>query len=606
MPITSQSHNSIIRHRVERSSILCLLVLLLSSLVGFDAASQNQRRVTPQIPHANRYQRNRVFLERADSLISGPMAGNIVTYQVLKGNVEFSRGDMHLYCDSAHFYDASNRVDAFGNVRMDRADHLSGSADELHYDGNTEIVTLTGNVSLSKDNRTLTSDQIFYNVRTNTGRYVTGGKLQDPANVLTSLRGDYNFTTEKAEFNDNVQLINDRDHYVMNTSRLLYNTKTHVATLVEPTHITAQDNEITTSSGTYNTVTEVSTLTKRGAQQPKLNSKDGRSLTGDSLRYDRHKQEGYAKGNIRLDDPKHKVIMTGDYGYHNEKTHISYATKRALAKIYNKSNAKPGERSDTLYFHADTLRTFFEKDDTIRVITANNGARFYRKDLQGLSGYMLFSERDSILNLYNHPVVWSGERQVYSPNEINVHMRDSSSVDWVTIPNRGLIVEHLGEVYYNQLSGKNIKAYFETVTDYTDHGDSTHTDLRHADVVGNVKALFYPMENDSTYNKFITSESGYLSVDMKEGRQIDKIKMWPEVSGTVVPIYLAKRSQLYIEEFQWLDNLRPKQPMDVIDISDEMKSMIGDAYTIQSELNEELLRGPVKAGKVETGKDQSK
>lgn len=576
-------HTSLSRHKAAKG-ILCLLTLF-SLLFSGSAFSQKhkEKKVTPfkpEIPNASRYQANKVFLERADSMLSGPVENPMNSYIILMGNIEFSRGDMHLYCDSAHYYDQINSIDAFGNVRMERSDNLSGRADQLHYNGAKEVMNLIGNVSITKDNRTLTSQAIDYYVTSNTGKYTSNGKLEDPKNVLTSIVGEYNFNTDNAVFTNNVDLVNSRDNYNIHTNKLLYNTRTNVAKLVEKAEITSDENKIVTSNGNYNTDTEVANLYVKNGVQPKLFAKDDRTLEGDTIHYERHKGVGTAKGRVTVVDSKHQAILTGGYGYHNENSHVSYATDRALARIYNKENAKTGERSDTLFFHGDTITTVQEPDKN-RVLTATGGVKFYRKDVQGICGHLSFAQRDSILNLYNHPVVWSGDRQISSDNEINVHMRDSSSVDWATIPNKGLIVEHLGEIYYNQIYGKSLKAFFEKSTTYYDDGtESTTNELRHADIVGNVKTLFFPMENDSTYNKCVRTESGYLSLDLKEKQQVDKVKMWPEVSGTVIPLYIAKMSQLKLDEYQWFDNLRPKSPYDVLDISADMRNMISQPYEI--------------------------
>ena len=513
--------------------ILCLLTLFISSYT-ISVVAQNKQHVKttkpakpyePVIPQANRYQANKVFLERADSMLSAPVENPANSYILLMGNIEFSRGDMHLFCDSAHYYDQLNSIDAFGNVRMERGDGLSGRADQLHYNGSTEVMNLVGNVSITKDNRTLSSQAIDYYVPTNVGKYESNGRLEDPKNVLTSIVGEYNFNTDNAVFSNNVDLVNSKDNYNMHTNKLLYNTRTNIATLVEATDIISDENKIVTSSGNYNTDSEVANLYVKNGVQPILYAKDDRTLEGDTIHYERVSGEGTARGNVRVVDPKHQAILTGGFGYHNEKNNVSYATDRALARIYNKEDAKQGERSDTLFFHGDTITTIQEADKK-RVLTATGGVKFYRKDVQGICGNLSFAQRDSILYLYNHPVVWSGERQISSDNEIRVHMRDSSSVDWALIPNKGLIVEHLGEIYYNQISGRYMKAYFEKSTQYFDDGtQSTKNELRHADVEGNVKTLFYPMENDSTYNKCVRTDSGFLSIDLKPGQEVDKVKM---------------------------------------------------------------------------------
>ena len=54
------------------------------------------------------------------------------------------------------------------------------------------------------------------------------------------------------------------------------------------------------------------------------------------------------------------------------------------------------------------------------------------------------------------------------------------------------------------------------------------------------------------------------------------------MNGTVTPLFAIKKSQLYLEKaFKWFDDLRPKNPDDIFNISDEMKTMINSPYTVQ-------------------------
>lgn len=582
-------------HKGHRKA-LCLLLLVMAVISGVSVMAQSkpsrtsqsqtstvrQKKITPQIPKADRYQPNKVFLEHADILEAN--SANF-EFQILRYNVVFRRGNMYLYCDSAHFYDKTNSIDAFGNVRMTRGNNMNGSANNLHYDGITEMLNLMENVVIEKDGRVLSSDYIDYDVKANTGRYSNGGNLRDTdGKDLSSVLGTYDFNSDKAYFSENVVLVNDREKYVMNTDRMNYDTRSKVATILEETVIVSDSNKIYTNQGIYNTATERATLYNRS----RLVAKDGKTLTGDTLYYDRKKSEGSAKGSIVVTDPKHDLILDGDYGYHNEATHVSYATRRARARQFSKN--------DTLFFHGDTLKTYvyYNGTDSVRVLMATNGVRFYRKDIQGLCGYLTFANNDSILNLYNHPIVWSGERQIYSENEINVHLQDSTSIDWATIPNQGLLVEHLGEVYYNQLTGKTIKALFEKVDTVENGKRRKGVDLRHVDVTGNVRTVFFPMEEDSTYNKCVRTESGFLSLDLKSRQEIEKIKLWPEVNGTVTPLFVIKKSQLYLEKaFKWFDDLRPKDPDDIFNISAEMRAMIDSPYVVQEK---ELERISLSSG----------
>ncbi|MDE5940900.1 MAG: hypothetical protein K2H14_02200 [Muribaculaceae bacterium] len=82
-----------------------------------------------------------------------------------------------------------------------------------------------------------------------------------------------------------------------------------------------------------------------------------------------------------------------------------------------------------------------------------------------------------------------------------------------------------------------------------------------------------PQENDSTYNKIANIESSFLSADFKN-QTIERMKMWPETSGTMTPLYLAKKNLYYLPQFRWFEPLRPVSPRDVFNISREMLDLM--------------------------------
>ena len=179
-----------------------------------------------------------------------------------------------------------------------------------------------------------------------------------------------------------------------------------------------------------------------------------------------------------------------------------------------------------------------------RIAKAKGRARFFNQQIQGIADTLIYEEFDSTLYMLRKPIVWSGERQIYG-KRIDVHFNDTT-VDRAYLPESGVLSEHVDEDFYNQLSGKNMVAIFKNKF------------LEHLDVKGSVAAIFLPMENDSTYNRLVSAESSTLSIDMGE-KQMNKLKMWPEVTGSVIPLFLVKKSQQFLPNFQWYDFLRPKR-----------------------------------------------
>lgn len=548
------------RHKVLNGFLCLLAVCLLNVLFGNHSYAQkrqtknpkpaqnasaaeniNEPKIKPTIPGADRYQKGKVFLEYADRLTMDESVS--LDYQVLNGNVQFRKGDMYMFCDSAHFYDKQNSLHAFGNVRMEQGDTLFVYADRLFYNGEQDLAKLRYNVRMENRNVTLFTDSLDYDMLSNIGYYFEGGKIVDDKNELTSVYGQYAPDTKDSEFLFDVELTNDR--YVMRTDTLFYNTDSHIADIVGFTTIVSDSNTIYTDKGWYNTETNKATLYQRSL----IVGKDAQTLTGDTIFYDRDTGFGEVFGNMVLTDSVKSSVLMGDYGYHNEKTNTSFATKRAMAMDFS--------QKDTLYLHGDTIRTYLLEDSS-RVMCAYPTVRFFRVDVQGLCDSISFMSRDSMLFMHKHPILWNEQRQVLG-NVIKVHFNDST-VDKAYLPEYGFLAEHIDEEFYNQLSGKEMIAYFE------------NGEMKQLDVSGNVMSIFLPMENDSTYNKIVNTEGSFLIVKLNN-RQMEKLNIWPDVTGNVTPLYLAKKSQYYLKGFQWYEAIRPKDKTDIFNIPEAMKTL---------------------------------
>lgn len=507
--------------------------------------SQNataQQPIRPTIPSADRHQPGKVFLEHADVLnMDQQVSGG--EYQILKGNVVFRKDNMFMYCDSAYFYDKTNSLDAFSNVRMEQGDTLFVYGDELNYNGPEEFATLYGSagrpVRLINRDVKLVTDIFYYDLGQNYGFYDVGGVLTDKQNRLESMRGEYYPDTKDADFYDDVELksLRQGDTLFMYTDILHYNTNTHIATISAPTRIINRDGRINTSSGYYNTNSGVGDLYHRST----VYSNKGNTLTGDTLFYDRAKGFGEGFGNVILTDSARKSSLLGDYGYYDELRDSAFVTGRALAKEYK--NGK-----DTLYLHGDTINAYLVLPDSVRLTNAFHNVRFYRSDFQGICDSLSMADVDSTMRMYYNPVIWSGERQIFG-NLIEVHLNDSTA-DRAHLPDFGMMAEFIGEDCFNQLSGDKMTAWM---------ADST---LRRLYVEGSVQTIMFPMEKDSVYNKYAFTETSFMDAYFKKG-QVDTVRMWPETTGTITPLYLAAKNSYFLPKFKWLERFKPTSPQSV-------------------------------------------
>lgn len=523
---------------------------------------------------------DKVYLEHADRLVKTLASVNETgEYQVLTGNVRMRKGGMVMTCDSAHFYENSNSFEAFSNVRMEQGDTLFVFGDQLFYDGAEELATLFADpgktVRLINRDVTLKTYVFYYDLRQDFGYYDNWGELSDRNNTLTSIEGEYHPATKDAWFYNRVELMSPRrqknDTTLMMTDSLNYNTATAVAEILAPTRIVNSDGVILTHSGTYDTRSGVANLVSRST----VLTNRGNTLTGDTLIFDRNKGIGEAFGNVVITDSARQSRLEGFYGYYNDPLDSAFITGRAVAKEYS--------RGDTLFLHGDTIKAYVEINgtDSVHITDVFHRVRFFRSDIQGICDSLSATDADSLLRMYRNPVIWSGNRQI-TGNVIFVHSNDSMP-DKALLPEGGIMSEHIAEDCYNQLSGNKMTAWLN---------DST---IERLYVEGNVMMYLFPMENDSTYNKYVYLESSTMDAWFEDSRP-KKINFWPETNYDIVPLYLAKRRDYRLQAFRDYADLRPLSPDDIFIVPEGMTELIESAT-----LNDKTLRHHPAAERQSTG-----
>ncbi|KAA6341513.1 LPS-assembly protein LptD [termite gut metagenome] len=500
------------------AGVLCLFTVCF--VIAQDVKTEKKRRV--DLLHADTGQADK--LSRPD-------------VQVLIGSVKLRHDSMYMYCDSALIYEKTNSVEAFSNVRMEQGDTLFIYGDYLFYDGMAQLAMLRNNVKMINRNTELTTDSLNYDRIYNLGYYFEGGTMTDEENVLTSDWGEYSPATKLAVFNHEVQLENPR--FTLTSDTLKYSTLSKQATILGPSYIVSDNNHIYSERGIYNTSEDQAELLDRSVL-----TNEGKKLTGDSLFYDRRAGYGEAFDNIQMNDTVNKTMLTGNYCFYNERTGEAFSTDHAVAVDYS--------QGDSLFLHADTLKmnTYYQKTDSMyRIMQAYYKVRMYRTDVQGVCDSLVFNSKDSCLTMYYEPVLWNGAQQLLG-EEIKMYMNDST-IDWAHIINQALTVEQKDSIHYNQVSGKEIKAYFEK------------GDMRKIDVLSNVKVVFYPEDGkDSTMIGMNISETSVLNLYLKD-RKMEKMVMSPKSNGTLYPMDQIPPDKLRLPTYAWFDYLRPLSKEDI-------------------------------------------
>ena len=530
--------------------------------------------VSPTIANMPRRESDpRVFLDHADILHKQ----STDSFMIISGNVQFTKGPMVMNCDSAHFFPATESFDAFGNVRMEQGDTLFIFAEELNYRAPEQVAFLyaapAGKVRMINRDVTLETDEFVYDLGIEVGYYTVGGVLYDKKNRLTSMEGEYVPATKDANFYNDVHLFStgDDDTLVIFSDSLFYNTDSHIADLKSPSEIINKRGTIYTRDGLYDTTLDTAAL----YAQSVIVTPEGRTLTADTIFYDRLAGRGECFGNMLMTDSARQTSVFADYGFFYDPTDSAYATGRLLIKEYS--------QDDTLYLHGRQLNIFrvitdvdipavpadtvagtpeipaWVRHDTTNVADIWPRVRFFRSDMQGICDSMRITGADSMMRMYRNPVIWNGERQIHG-NVIEFHVNDST-IEYARLPEQGFMTERLTGDYYNQMSGKEIMARF------------FDGELREMDVNGSVEFIMYPEENDSTINKQVNAQSSFMTVRFSNNTT-EYVKLWPETTGKATPLFLLRKSMLFLPKFKWFKGMRPVSPADVMVVPPAMEELM--------------------------------
>lgn len=556
-----------IKHKIPLVGILCLLGLYI-----FVQQAWAQKALLNQVDYytANYYYASNNGIDSVPvAKINEVKKVNVISesrlirrdsFDILIDNVQLEHQGAVLSCDSAHFKSTKNTFEAFGNVEMNQGDTLFLYGDYMEYNGNTQLVKVRYNVKMEHQSGNLFTDSLNFDRIKNIGYYTEGGYLVDTLNTLNSLKGYYEPSKTLATFIKDVELENP--NFILYSDTLLYNTNTQIADIVSSTKIVSDSGIIYGNRGYYNTITEDAIL----LDASKIINKEGnRTLIGDSIVYKKAPNNGEVFGNMFLQDTIQKIILTGDYGIFYGDTDYAFATKKAQMISYTDT--------DSLYLHADTLEmiklppqrmlevTSRKINDTITIsdsvytskspirMNAFHHVRFYKKDLQGVCDSLVYNSSDSLLRLYDDPILWSDGRQI-TGDTIQILLNDST-VDRMYVKGNAYSIEHKVKEYYNQLKSRMLTMYMEDGKLKQVYGE------------GNVESITYPEERDGSLNRvqnFLICS--FLNIDMKDG-VFDKLKAWPKPEGKATPFGLIKSEDLYLEYFNWFEYLRPKDKEDI-------------------------------------------
>lgn len=201
---------------------------------------------------------------------------------------------------------------------------------------------------------------------------------------------------------------------------------------------------------------------------------------------------------------------------------------------------------------ADTIPPALTAADSMyRMVKAYRDVRMFRSDFQAVCDSLVAFSSDSTIHLYIDPVLWNETNQVTS--DVMDVFTEHEQIERVEFVGRPMMITELDTMYYNQVTGKEMTAFFR------------NNQIFRNDVNGNVQTIYYLQEDDSPRVVNLLVVEGGSMTSYIEQRKVDKIVYRANPVATIYPLDKIPEDQnLFLKDFKWEAERRPTQ-RDVFD-----------------------------------------
>jgi hypothetical protein len=251
-------------------------------------------------------------------------------------------------------------------------------------------------------------------------------------------------------------------------------------------------------------------------------------------------------------DTVNEIISTSRYAETSRENNTTFVTDSALVRFVSRDEEDTLAVPDTMYLHADSIFVVTDSSRNLSSVQAYKHVKVFRGDAQAMCDSMYYSAPDSVMRMYQEPVVWYEHYQALADTIIVEH--DSNGAKRAYLNSNIFCIEQVDPDKFNQVKGRNAVVYFvEGEPDY-------------ADVLGNAEMVYYLTEEDNYGRKSLIGVNVGLGSDMRiyfVDRAPDRVVTKGNPDMNTYPLDKLEAEKKQLANFKWIDDRRPKKPLDV-------------------------------------------
>ncbi len=526
-----------------------------------------------------------------------------------KDKVKLSDGNSILYTEDMD-YDMNGKVGTYRNGGRIESKQTTLTSREGFYYADIKDVYFIGNVKMSDPEVVLASDSLLYNTTSQVATFIAPTTIKTGKSIINTRDGYYDLKLKKAKFGSR-SIMQDSTSYMVSDD-FAFDDKTGFGEAKGNVHYrdTAQGFMLFSNRVFFNKQTKNFLATEKPVMVV-VQEKDSIYIAADTIYSGLVKDLAMMKGGyikafdtvkgvnvIKVDSllatkdtvavilkDSNAVVIKDTIAIAQQDT-IAIVQKDTIAiaqvvppvivkdsnlvkqdsiaitKPFIKNRQRPVLQKDSIPVIKDSIAIAAtdsviikkirpkEETDTMRFITAFRHVRIFNDSLQAVADSMFYSGVDSVFELYHEPIAWSKGSQI-TGDTIYVYTENKKPKRLYVFEN-GLMIQNVKESagFFNQIRGRTINGYFKD------------GELDYVRAKGTAESIYYAQDNDSAFVGMNRTTADMIDMYFAN-KAAKKVKFTRSVKGTTFPIRQLPEEQKKLPAFQWLENKRPKNKLEL-------------------------------------------
>jgi lipopolysaccharide export system protein LptA len=265
----------------------------------------------------------------------------------------------------------------------------------------------------------------------------------------------------------------------------------------------------------------------------------------------------------RADSIRHEALL--DSLDHAGLTDSANALRRQDSINLAKRTRRPPPR-DTVEaplpgHEADSIALIPTTDTTLRYVIGFHHVRIFSDSLQAVCDSLYYSAKDSIFRLFYNPVAWGSGNYQITGDTMYVYTKNKKANRLYVFEN-GLAVNKIGKLFYDQLKGTTINAFFQG-------GEIDYIRAR-----GNAESIYYVTDDKKAYTSVNKAHADiidmrfspkYDSAGKPAGKELNRVVLRNDAEGIMYPFKHVVFEDMVLRGFKWQEARRPKSKKELFE-----------------------------------------